>query len=100
MNRSQALAIFASMDESKLMDALRAAGVPTQQSNETAEHYGSLEPWNARDVAVPATKRPKLLEQENLTIKMPPLGKGKDYLAPEVPDGYEQYMPQRPDVYP
>lgn len=101
MDRSLAMSIFSSMDTGKLLQALSAIGINPEAGTEGQGQGMSvpLETWNARNVAVPKTYRPPLLNQENLTVKMPDLQRGREYLEPEVPGGYEDYMPRRPDVF-
>lgn len=96
------MAIFANMESGKLLEALRAVGVESNDEDGSKHQFAGsekLEPWNARDVAVPATKRPPILNQENLTVKMPQEQRGREYAQGQPPDGYEQYMPTRPDVF-
>lgn len=92
MNRSQALAIFSTMGDDKLFEALEAVGVPTE-SEMTAEPQG-LEPWNAREIGMGEGHGGMFLDRSKFATQMPAIQQRQN---PEpdykkwAPQGYEDF---------
>ena len=104
MNRSQMMAVLAAAEESKLIDAMAAIGVPMDRQDGGV--HVPLESWNARDVSVSAPQgKPPALADTRRLFSATPNAKGqsvKSYMegCDDDETGLENYMPQsRPDVY-
>lgn len=94
MNRAQMLAILSAMPDDKLTDAISGLGIPMEREP-GYESRVPLESWGQRDVAVPMTNRPKLLDQMNLTVKMPEVKKTREYDDGAEPTGLEPMAAQQ-----
>lgn len=89
MNRSQALAIFSTMGDDKLFEALEAVGVPAGTDPEAGMGIRqSLEPWNARSVELGEGKGGMFLDRSRFQTAMP---QSQHRQNPE-PD-YKKYSP-------
>jgi hypothetical protein len=90
MNRQQALAIFSTMNDDKLFEALDAVGIPSDEGgmSPTSQEMG-LEPWNARDVEMGQGSGGEFVDRSRFATRMPETQRRQN---PE-PD-YKKYQPQ------
>ena len=71
MNREQMIAILTSMGDDALMNAMSANGIDAEHSESYKADMGAevsegLESWSERDVSIPASQRPQLVNTEAL----------------------------------
>jgi hypothetical protein len=95
--KSQALAIFSTMEQSKLIEALEAVGVPCDYGKEylSAENGVDLSSWNARKVPLGHGHSGPLVDRSKLHVTMPATERRQnaepDYKTKYMPEGSEDY---------
>lgn len=90
MNRQQALAIFSTMNDDKLFEALDAVGISNESSEGQMGHDPiGLESWNARDVEMGEGSGGEFVDRSRFGTRMPETQRRQN---PE-PD-YKKYQPQ------
>jgi hypothetical protein len=101
MNRAQALAIFNTMGDDKLFEALEAVGVPSGDTGGGGD-FGvdmGLEPWNARQVQLGEGHGGMFLDRSRFQTQMP---QSQQRQNPEPdykkfsPSGYEDFAAYDP----
>lgn len=102
MNRSQAMAIFSTMEDDKLFQALNAVGIPTEDQASEGPDYG-LEPWNAREVTLGQGHGGMFLDRSRFATPMP-IAQRRANPEPDYkrfsPEGYEDFAAySAPEVY-
>lgn len=95
MNRAQALAIFSTMGDDKLFEALEAVGVPAGHDPEAGMGIRqSLEPWNARSLTLGEGSGGMFLDRSKFQTVMPP-SQSRANPEPDYkkfsPSGYEDF---------
>lgn len=97
MNRSQALAIFSTMGDDKLFEALNAVGIEAGDEGGGVEDMmggGGLEPWNAREVELGQGNGGMFLDRSRFQTQMPE-SQHRQNPEPDYkkfsPSGYEDY---------
>lgn len=103
MNRQQALAIFNTMDDDKLFQALDAVGIPADDGmgKRDLRQEDTLEPWSAQNLALGQGSGGMFLDRSRFATPMP---QAQRRANPEPdykkfsPTGYEDYAAFDPGV--
>jgi hypothetical protein len=87
LNRNQMISILSSMSDEKLVQAMSATGIdvgPSEGYDLGEEESAGLEPWNMRDVSVPAVVKPPLVDKSVFTRPATPMQARREYLSDET----------------